>query len=529
MVSTSGSHIGSTSFCHDPEFCMHPTDNATQLDEMKWPEKIRDYVHCMDLVCQCGAFNGTVVGNNCVLQNGKVLRKALRKEFRQLTTEERVAYTSVLQQLHQEGVLNYLGTLHKTAGIHSGPAFFPWHREFFKRTELLLRTYNPEIAIPYWDSTLDNYLADPYSSMMFTYDLLGEPGERGYVYNTVFSNWTTMDGRPTWYRSFGKEPDGELFNNKRIEWVMSQTDVHYVLTYSLPLIGCKGYYLDERFLEYSHDYVHYFMSGDMQDRATSSNDPAFFLHHSFVDSIWEDWRQAKQRPEQREEDWPIDNLECAPGWHFKNASMPLLKPFKNKDALSRKYTENLFSYASRPTCTNETKDCGSEFLFCDTVTTPESPHCVAKVKFTGSCTGFEWSDDICYFGKCINGTCQPRKEDVPLGFPTPPTFVIPENHPFFTHPKKIGPKGKGNGDERKENEVKLDNDDNKDKVNSKFVQEEANSSNDGDSSDDSEDENFLSKEPSGSIEKTAVKLESETLKIKAPRRTEFVSKTSRFM
>lgn len=42
---------------------------------------------------------------------------------------------------------------------------------------------------------------------------------------------------------------------------------------------CLNYDTDERFLEYSHDYVHYFISGDMQERFSSSNDPIFFMHH----------------------------------------------------------------------------------------------------------------------------------------------------------------------------------------------------------------------------------------------------------
>ncbi|CAD5227327.1 unnamed protein product [Bursaphelenchus xylophilus] len=490
-------HIKMPYSCHDPEFCMHPTDNSTALDEMEWPARIKDYVHCMDLLCQCGAFNGTVKDFKCILPNGKVLHKALRKEFRQLTLEERLTYVEILNQLHREGTLNYIGLLHKTAGVHSGPAFFPWHREFFKRTELLIRTYNPEAAIPYWDSTLDNYLPQPYNSTLFTFELLGEPGIRGYVYDTVFTNWTTMDGRPTWYRSFGREPDGELINNNRIDYVMNQTDIHYVLAYSLPLIGCKNYTLDERFLEYSHDYVHYFISGDMQDRITSSNDPIFFLHHSFVDSIWEAWRQKKQTKEQRENDWPTDDLECAPAWHFKEAEMPLLKPFKNKDALSSKYTENLFEYAPRPSCLSKTEECGSIYLFCDPITTPSDPHCVAKVKLQGNCTGFEWSSDVCLHGKCIEGICKPIVDNIgdviPNPFPKPPEFLVSAKEEI--RGKKIEVKEEKKKEKEENNAVKEENSETKE------LKEEEKSQ----------------------------KSSNEELKIVRPKQKKIVTKTSRFM
>jgi hypothetical protein len=32
----------------------------------------------------------------------------------------------------------------------------------------------------------------------------------------------------------------------------------------------------------------------MLDQSTSANDPIFFIHHSFVDMIWEIWRQRAQ-------------------------------------------------------------------------------------------------------------------------------------------------------------------------------------------------------------------------------------------
>jgi hypothetical protein len=89
---------------------------------------------------------------------------------------------------------------------------------------------------------------------------------------------------------------GEFFNQARIDFVLSQTSVDRVMAFSLPLQvrfclalclcftassfkTCNNYEMDDRFLEYSHDYVHYFISGDMQERFSSSNDPIFFMHH----------------------------------------------------------------------------------------------------------------------------------------------------------------------------------------------------------------------------------------------------------
>lgn len=101
-----------------------------------------------------------------------------------------------------------------------------------------------------------------------------------------------------------------MINNPRIEFVLDQINISRVLAYSMPLVGCEPYPMDDRFLEYSHDYVHYFVNGDMEDRSTSSNDPIFFTHHSFIDFIWEMWRKRQQTPEQRENDYPEDIIDC---------------------------------------------------------------------------------------------------------------------------------------------------------------------------------------------------------------------------
>jgi tyrosinase len=163
------------------------------------------------------------------------------------------------------------------------------------------------------------------------------------------------------------------------------------------------------YVQYQHDYVHYYISGDMQERFSSSNDPIFMMHHSFVDSLWETWRQTRQTREEREYQYPEDNGECMPVWHYLFSPMPMLEPLRNIDALSNMYTDNMYEYAPRPTCTKHSDECQSEFLFCDTQTNRQ-PKCSAKVKLGGNCSGFEWSDEVCYKGHCSQGRCiEPKK------------------------------------------------------------------------------------------------------------------------
>ena len=46
--------------------------------------------------------------------------------------------------------------------------------------------------------------------------------------------------------------------------------------------------------EHSHNYVHFYVNGDMSKGYSASNDIIFYLHHSMIDWILEHWRQNMQ-------------------------------------------------------------------------------------------------------------------------------------------------------------------------------------------------------------------------------------------
>ncbi|KAK0397951.1 hypothetical protein QR680_002354 [Steinernema hermaphroditum] len=389
-----------------PLFGTHelPAEDIEKYKKPSWPEPFAKYAHCLDIPCSCPYYDGNVVNGSCVLPSGKILGKALRKDFRTYTPEEKRKFEEALNEMKRIGLYNEIGKMHKYGGIHSGPAFLPWHREMIKRLEMAFRKFYPDLGLPYWDSTLDNNLPEPKDSVWFSDYLMGDTDDDGYVVTGKYAYWKTLENKDAILRILAEEPDGEFFNDARVDWVVDQTEIDRVMAYSSPLVECENYTLDDRFLEYSHDYVHYYINGDMFTKYGSSNDPIFFMHHGMIDLVWEEWRQKRQTREQRENDYPADRHRCAPSYHFRNAKMSLLEPFRNIDGCSNKYTDNMYEYAPRPTCTNLDLNCRSEFLFCDNVTN-DSPKCSAKVKLGGNCSGFEGIENACYKGKCVKGRC----------------------------------------------------------------------------------------------------------------------------
>ncbi|CAJ0581059.1 unnamed protein product, partial [Mesorhabditis spiculigera] len=358
---------------------------------------------CMTLICLCPFFRGTVQNGNCILASGQPLTMAYRKEYRMMTDDERNRWHNALNVLKRNGEYDRLSAEHLSVGIgsgaHSGPGFLPWHREYLKRVEIALRLVDPGIAIPYWDSVMDWYLPDARDSIMFSNMFAGESDWWGNVVQGPFAYWRTLEGRATINRQLARK--GRLFDEQQINNIVAQNAIEFTLAYTAPVWGCP-YGNNYGAIEYTHSNIHLWIGGDMEPPSTSANEPIFFMHHSFVDYLWELWRQLKQPRWLREQAYAPDHYSCANQQHFRNAIMRPFPYLLNADGLHNGYTDQMYRYAPRATCSIQNPSCGSPYLFCDT---RGFPHCVAKIKPGGNCQGFEMFN-ACYRGRCWFGRCQ---------------------------------------------------------------------------------------------------------------------------
>ena len=95
---------------------------------------------------------------NCPGANDKEKFDRIRKDYNDLTEEERQLYIKAVQTAKERGIYDIFVTLHKF-GVndkyaHQTNGFFPWHRKFLLEYENMLRGLDKEfecIGLPFWN------------------------------------------------------------------------------------------------------------------------------------------------------------------------------------------------------------------------------------------------------------------------------------------------------------------------------------------------------------------------------------------
>lgn len=177
-----------------------------------------------------------------------------RKNFRDLTSDERNRFVAALNDLKSRGVIDQFASDHSSffGNAHGESSFFPWHREFNRLFEDQLRTYDARITLPYWDWTVDN----TNTSSLWDSGFLG-----GFD-----SAW-----------GLGRSLSGSLPTAQDVQDALNAPTFPDFLD------------IVERSIGTLHDAPHGWVGGIMSG-ASAPADPAFYLHHGFIDVIWAQWQ-----------------------------------------------------------------------------------------------------------------------------------------------------------------------------------------------------------------------------------------------
>lgn len=230
-----------------------------------------------------------------------------RRNHRDLSTSEKTKFVnavlllknSVDSVLHPGAQKRYddFVEVHKNAMVdgpamimpmpHGGPLFYPWHRVLLRQFELALQkaANDNSIALPYWDW---HYAP---TSNPFTDDFLGGDGDASqggrvisgpFAYSTgkfPIRIWDENSGDPALRREFGDDSTSWLPNPAQVAAGLAKTPYWPAPSSFAPT--------SEGIL---HNPVHRWVGGNMVE-AASANDPVFFLHHAYLDLLWENWKQ----------------------------------------------------------------------------------------------------------------------------------------------------------------------------------------------------------------------------------------------
>ncbi|XP_052718706.1 uncharacterized protein LOC128190628 [Crassostrea angulata] len=228
---------------------------------------------------------------------------------------------------------------------HGGPGFAPWHRIY-----LLLLETACGAPIPYWESGLDHDMEDPTASILWSDDFFGNGN--GVVTTGPFRSMRTILGGPI-IRNYGTG-EGALFTKTGYNAVLSRTRYDDI---SEPKQGAAYFFT----LEGHHNGPHTWTGGHLARPNSAPYDPVFYMHHSYVDAVYEAFRQRqRQNGINPETDYPVNT---PPGHGFDDLIdfRPYINQITNRYAMSDAVA-NLVTYEPFANCRNRCN--GSPHLYC---------------------------------------------------------------------------------------------------------------------------------------------------------------------
>lgn len=207
----------------------------------------------------------------CIFSLQVASAQGIRKNYLEMTDIERSNLVNAFYQMRLGGdLINNIATFHATFFNFDGTAdptrldihfnlpdeperevFLAWHRQVIFELEQAMQDINPYITIPFWRSSTDQSLNSP----LWDQNFLGQ----------FDADWNLQrDLGGTDQLPFPSEVNS------------AQRNTNFFL------------YSDEIERGPVHHGAHRWVGGAMLSTA-SPRDPVFFLHHAFVDMLWDEW------------------------------------------------------------------------------------------------------------------------------------------------------------------------------------------------------------------------------------------------
>lgn len=206
--------------------------------------------------------------------------------------------------------LNELNSSGQAAGvtpINSTPAFLAWNREFLRRFEQDLRSVDPTVSLPYWNS------ADSAStSAVFSDDFMGRSGnpQDSYIVSTgpfgapipfQLRNLSTAELIARGYWAIDNTSKSKVNPNGQVRFLQRTTGTvidtsRYSGSSNLPTVAeVENALAQPNFTDFwsvvkdrLDANTNIWVGGNMAT-ATGPNDPLFFLDRANTDRYWSEW------------------------------------------------------------------------------------------------------------------------------------------------------------------------------------------------------------------------------------------------
>lgn len=182
-----------------------------------------------------------------------------------------------------------ISPLSSSSAIHKKTFFLPWHRYFILRYENLLREVDCRFTTAHWDWSAVS--SDPFDA---TYpSSLWYSSDTGFGGNGEGSDNCVRSG-PFRESEFSLVPIEAGDSPKCLQRDFDGTTPDMVAVAEVLKYGPENFTDFELALRVDlHGTVHCVIAGTMCTHESAAA-PEFFLHHSFVDKIWDTWQKKSE-------------------------------------------------------------------------------------------------------------------------------------------------------------------------------------------------------------------------------------------